>query len=306
MKTLGVLNSTTISANALSLLRSKFHVKLISKTAEDIAECDILWAGLEEYVDRRCLEQAHRLEAIATPATGHTHLDAGFLASRGIRIESFHGRTHLLRDVRATAEHTLGLILAMLRRLPAAHQAVCSGSWEREKFRGREIFGKRIGVVGFGRLGRLVAGYVTCLGAQVIVYDPFVKAESFQNVSLETLLQTADIVTLHAALREDNRRMIGKREISLMKPGAYLVNTARGELVDEAALLESLQKRGLGGAALDVLEEEYTKRPPDDPLLEYARTHDNLILTPHIGGMTVESREKTDMILAEILCGLGD
>jgi len=304
MKTLGILKSTSISADALSLLETRFHVKIVSKAAEDIADCDILWAGLDEYVDRKCLEKAHKLEAIATPATGHTHLDVVFLASRGVRIESFHGRTHLLKDVRATAEHTLGLMLAILRRLPAAHRAVCSGSWEREKFRGLEIFGKRIGVVGFGRLGRLVADYVTCLGAQVVVYDPFVHADAFQNVSLEILLQTADLVTLHAALREDNRRMIGRREISLMKPGAFLVNTARGELVDEVALLESLQNGRLGGAALDVLDEEYKTRQRNDPLLEYARTHDNLIVTPHIGGMTVESREKTDMILAEILCGL--
>jgi phosphoglycerate dehydrogenase-like enzyme len=156
--------------------------------------------------------------------------------------------------------------------------------------------------VGHGRLGTLVAGYLKAFGATVHAYDPAMPREAPEYKPLNDLLQLADIVTLHASLTGDNHHLLGRAEFLQMKQGAVLVNTARGELIDEAALLESLETGRLAGAAVDVLEDELLRERNGDPLLMYARNNQNLIITPHIGGITRESREKTDAYLADKLC----
>lgn len=301
---LGVLRPARIDDAALALLNKRFTVKPVEPGSMEFERCEVLWVGLEPYMGRQLLEQARGLRVVATPTTGHTHLDTQYLRERGVAVVSFRDRTDLLENVRATAEHTMALLLALMRKIPAAHRAATIGIRERARFCGAEIFGKQAGVVGYGRLGRIVARYLQAFGARVLAHDPAVHAGDVPMVGLMELLQTSDVVTVHASLNSDNHKLIGREQLRRMKRSAFLVNTARGELIDEQALLEALREGWIAGAALDVLANEHMPRGEDDPLIAYARSADNLILTPHIGGMTSESRVKTDVLLAEILCSM--
>lgn len=300
----GILKPATIAPEAAEVLQSRFSVTEVdadSSSAEP--EVEVLWTGIEKRVDAGLLGRFPRLKAVATPATGETHIDRRACADRGIRILTFRDRTAMLRDVRATAELTIGLLLALLRQIPAAHASVLEGEWSRSRFEGAEIFGKTAGIIGYGRLGRIVAGYFRAFGAEVVACDPAVQQgeEGVRLLDLPALLETADIVSVHASLDPGNQKMLGRTEFGRMKQGAVLINTARGELIDEEALLAALESGRLAGAALDVRVDEHELGSEADRLRDYARRRTNLILTPHIGGMTAESRRKTDVLLARLL-----
>jgi D-3-phosphoglycerate dehydrogenase len=251
---------------------------------------------------------APHLTTIVTPTTGLNHIDLEEADRRGIRILSLRGEAEFLRDVRATAEHTLALMLALLRHVPTALTHVREGGWNRDRFKGRELHKKTVGVVGYGRLGRIVAHYLRAFDTHVLITDPNLKTEAIEPgltlVSLPQLLHASDLVTLHVNLCDATWRFFGQEQFAAMKRDAWFINTARGELVDESALLAALRMGQLAGAALDVLCEECSDGMEKHPLVAYAREHDNLIITPHIGGCTSESLEKTECFLAERLLSL--
>lgn len=292
------------SARAADVLRQVGEVELRRVPADAVVDAlrayDVFWFRLGYQMRASLLPERPRCRMLATPVTGLDHIDLEACRARGIRVVSLRGETDFLRTVRATAEFTLGLALALLRRVPVAFQSVCAGHWTRDPFRGRELFGKTAGLVGMGRLGTLVAGYLRALGMDVVGYDPrpdFPAAAARRAASLTEVLATADLVSLHVSYGPTTRHLIGRTELSAMKPGAVLINTSRGGVVDEAALLDALVDGRLAGAALDVLEGE-PGIGADHPLVVYARSHDNLIVVPHIGGNTWESFEKTEVFLA--------
>jgi D-3-phosphoglycerate dehydrogenase len=264
-----------------------------------IGHAQVLWVRLRHRIDEALLDRAPGLAMIATPTTGLTHIDTAAVERRGIQLVSLRGETEFLKDVRATAEHTIGLILSLLRHIPEAAAHAARGGWDRNLFRGAEIYGKTVGVIGYGRLGRIVARYLRAFGARVLAADPYVFSmeDGVERVSLEYLLCTSDIVTLHVSLGEDTRRFLGLREFGLLKPGSFFVNTSRGELVDEPSLLEALHSGRLAGAAVDVLTNEHL---PGNPLIGAP----NLLITPHIGGCTLESMQKTEVFLAAKVAGV--
>jgi D-3-phosphoglycerate dehydrogenase len=273
-----------------------------------IHDIDILWIRLRNYIDAQILDAAPNLKVIVTPTTGLTHIDLEQAEKRRIHILSLRGEVEFLKEIRATAEHTIGLMLALLRRIPWATEHVKAGGWERDLFRGYELFGKKVGVVGYGRLGRIVSRYLRSFDVEVLVNGSSVDSTQpdpqVTHVPLKHLLEKADMVTLHVNLTEENRGFFGSREFSTMKPGAWFINTSRGELIDERALLKSLTSGRLAGAALDVLSAEYSDCIGETSLVSYARNHSNLLITPHIGGCTFESMEKTETFLAERLSTL--
>lgn len=262
---------------------------------------ELLWVRLRSRIDQNMLAAAPELRVVATPTTGLTHIDLQAARDRGIAVLSLRGETDFLRTVRATAELTIGLMLSLLRKLPVAMSHATSGEWDRDQFRGRELFGSTVGLIGLGRLGQLVARYLEGFEANVLAYDPYVDRSKLpSNVrlcSLNELLGKADLVSLHASLTEETEGFFGAPQFATMRPGSLLVNTARGELVDEPALLSALTNGPLAGAALDVIASEHTMSP-GHPLLEYARRQSNLLVTPHIGGCTVNSMERTEVFLA--------
>ncbi len=304
-----VVESRDLSSHVIATLNALGEVRCADLEREALLRADgettIVWVRLRNYIDREVLDHFPRLRVLVTPTTGLTHIDLDEVRKRNIKVLSLQGESEFLKTVRATAEHTIGLMLALIRRLPAACDHVKASKWNRDEFKGGELYGKTIGVVGYGRLGKIVSRYLHAFEAKVLVADPNAHAATLDPwamlVPLEKLLRESDIVTLHVNYHEGNRGLFGRREFAQMKEGAYFINTSRGELVDEQVLLEALESRALGGAALDVLSREHVGLGPAHPLVEYARTHDNLIITPHIGGCTKESLQKTEEFMASRL-----
>jgi D-3-phosphoglycerate dehydrogenase len=292
------------SPAAVRLLQTAGEVTLSATDRAGMAaafrEFDVVWFRLAHRIDRQMLDGPLRCQLLATPVTGLDHIDLEACGQRGIRVVSLRGETTFLEQIRGTAELTLGLTLALLRRLPAAATHVNQGGWNRDLFRGHELFGRTAGLVGMGRLGRIVAGYFRALGMDVIGYDPrtdFPHDLARRAESLDALLQASDVVSLHVTYDATTRNSIGAAQLGAMKPGAVLINTSRGGVIDSAALASALVDERLAGAALDVVDGE-PDLPANHPLLAYARGHDNLLIVPHIGGNTVESFAKTELFLA--------
>ncbi len=260
----------------------------------------VIRLGLE--VDERVLAGGDRLVAIGTPTTGLDHIDVQSAGQRGIAVLSLKGERPFLDQVFATAEHTFALLLSLIRRIPSAFEAVKRYEWRRDLYRGSELNGKALGIIGCGRLGSMVAHYGVAFGMQVLVYDPYQASlpnEVKSCGALPDLLEQSDVISVHVPLNDETRGMLGAAQFACMRPGSVLVNTARGAVIDEPALLRALESGRLAGAALDVLCEEHNlAESRSHKLVEYARSHENLIITPHIGGATQESVEKADLFLA--------
>ncbi len=269
----------------------------------ELPHYDGLIVRFRHTLDREVLAANPRLQFIATATTGLDHIDQAAAQEHSITILSLKGETDFLRTIHATAEHTWALLLALLRNLPAAVEAVRQGGWERQHFRGNELHGTLLGIVGYGRIGEKVSRYAEAFGMRVLAYDPYrhdIPSSVPRGATLDAVLVAADVVSLHVPLNDQTSGLLGARELAMMKPGALLINTARGALLDEAALLAALTSGHLGGAALDVLCDEASLGPAaTHPLIAYARTHPNLLITPHIGGATYESMAKTEIFIAE-------
>jgi D-3-phosphoglycerate dehydrogenase / 2-oxoglutarate reductase len=314
-----VSESSAFSCEAAALLREHGDLVLAdldrAGVLSAVKDTDVLWVRLRHRIDAEVMAAAPGLKIIITPTTGLNHIDLNEAERRDIKVLSLQGETEFLNDVRATAEHTMGLMLCLLRRVPSAVADVQKGDWDRDRFKGRELFGKTIGIVGYGRLGRIVGKYLKAFDVRILVNDPHIDQQPIDSgisiVGLEDLLQESDIVSLHVNLSDRTRNFFGNQQFSRMKSGAWFVNTARGELIDEMALLDALRSGRLAGAALDVLCGEQQNVMDNHPLVAYAREHDNLFITPHMGGCTVESMEKTEVFMAKKFCairleGVGD
>jgi len=244
-----------------------------------------------DQVRARVLEQLDSLQVIACCRADPVNVDVDAASSKGIPVLHAPGR-----NAQAVADLAVALILMSLGRIPQAMDVLRQGDGAQGMvkmavaffdLKGNELWGKTVGIVGLGAVGREVAKRLKGFDTELLVYDPYVSSEAVerfgaQNVDLVTLFTTADVVTLHAPLTEETKGMLGREELDLMKPSAFLINTARSELTDEDALYVALKEGGIGGAALDVFAEE----PPraDHPLLQLP----NVIATPHIGGNTRE------------------
>lgn len=250
------------------------------------------------------------LRVLLTPTTGLSHIDITAASRSNVTLVSLKGRKEFLRTITSTAEQTWALLLAVLRHIPTAHQDVVGGRWDRVPHQGTELYGKTLGILGLGRLGTIVAGYGRAFMMKVVACDlldePFYLPENghVERAEFDDVIRRADVLSIHLPLEQDTTGIVDRRRIGLLKHGAFLVNTARGEIVDEAALLHSLETGALAGVGLDVLTEDavwdsYT--PPHHPLIAYARTHHNLILSPHLGGYTLEAITRTRSFLVSWL-----
>lgn len=280
------------------LTEAKKHPTVLKKTT-------ILAVKLGVKISKPFLDRLPNLKIIGTSTTGLNHIDMAEAKCRGIRVISLRGETKFLKTIFPTAEETLGLIIMLMRNLPWGFDAVRRGRWDKNKLYGHELHGKTLGLIGFGRLGSMVAKFGRSFGMRVIACDPQVPAAVMaragaKKVLMEALFRAADAVSNHVLLTEKTHNLVKRRHFRLMKPTAYYINTARGELNDERALLEALQKKWIAGAALDVLASEDPKgrHVRNHPLVRYARTHKNLIIVPHLGGATFESMQKTEEFIA--------
>jgi D-3-phosphoglycerate dehydrogenase len=275
---------------------------------EIIGEFDGLVTNLQQRITPVLLDQAKRLRVIATPSTGTDHIDLSYAESKGIQVQSLKTDYDLLKDIPATAELAFTLMLACLRKLPFAFDAVKRGDWTRSEFRGRQAFERVVGIIGYGRLGEIFSRRAQAFGMRVLACDPCktVRDPWVTQLGMEELLTRSEIITLHVHLNDKTRNMIGEREFGLMREGVVLVNTSRGGLIDEKAFLRALNSGKISCAGIDVLANELDRDIANEPLVRHAKEHENLIITPHIGGCTYDSQElasrHTAVKLVEALC----
>jgi len=275
----------------------------------EVEAADVIWTRLAHRIDAAFLDRASRLVVVVSATTGLNHIDLDACAAREVTVISLKGETEFLSGITATAELTMSLILESLRRTGRAHRAVVNeGSWKRDRFRGLQLRGRTLGIVGLGRLGSMVASYGHAFRMPVLFFDPRPDEELAppcfaRRVSFEDLLAASDIVSLHANYTHENGGLFDDRAFARMNSTATFVNTARGELVDENALLRALRAGAIAGAALDVLdaEVERTLLGVDHPLIGHARAADNLVITPHIGGACRDAMASAERFVARKL-----
>lgn len=242
------------------------------------------------------LQEPGRLRAIVRAGVGVDNIDVAAATRKGIVVMNTPGGNTI-----STAEHTLALLLALARHIPAADASVRQGKWERQRFLGSQLAGKVLGIIGLGRIGREVARRAAGLDMKVLGYDPYLSPERAAQLGveavaeLEQLLPRCDFLTIHTPLTEETRDLLGARQLALLKRGARLINCARGGIVNEAALVAALTSGHLAGAALDVFAQE--PLPADSPLLHLP----NVVLTPHLGASTVEAQESVAREAAQLL-----
>jgi D-3-phosphoglycerate dehydrogenase / 2-oxoglutarate reductase len=234
------------------------------------------------------IDRADRRKVIGRAGVGIDNVDVGAATRRGIVVANAPDST-----VISAAEHTIGLLVALARNIPQAHAALKEGRWERSRWGGIELADKTLGVLGFGRIGRQVARRALGLGMHVVGYDPFVVPERFRELgvdyaaSADSVLETADFLTLHLPLTDDTRGFVGESALGKMRDGVRIINAARGELLDEAALVAAR----VPGPALDVFSAE----PYEGELLEF----ENVVVTPHLAASTDEAQDRAGLIVAE-------
>jgi len=289
-----VLVREPIADAGLELLRDRFEVVEDgdSDLAEIIGEFDAIVVRSATKLDSSLIERATRLKVIGRAGVGVDNVDVDAATRRGIVVANAAEST-----VDSAAEHAIALLLALARNVPQAHAALTAGTWDRQRFTGVEIAGKTMGVLGLGRIGREVARRALGLGMRVVAYDPFVAAERFRELgvesaaTLEDVYAEADVVTLHLPLNDETKGLLDAEAFARMKDGVRIVNAARGELVDEDALIEAIRSGKVAGAALDVFATE----PYAGPLLELPQ----VVVTPHLAGSTTEAQDRAGVVIAE-------
>ncbi|MAG12896.1 hypothetical protein CL630_03760 [bacterium] len=297
--------------SAKKILEEIGDVDYINLTQEElkniISKYDVAVIGLGLNFTKDILENAKNLKVIATVTTGLDHVDVEYAKEKGIEIVSLRGEDEFLNTITGTAELAAGLMIKLLRFMPWAFDDVKNYRWDRENFRGRNLYGLTLGIVGLGRLGKWMARYGNAFGMNVIYHDPNLSTPDVGSlgaeVSFDELLQKSDVVSIHVHLNEETENMFNSEVFKKMKNIAYLINTARGGIVHEGDLLNALQSQEIAGYGTDVLADElnFNKEFSNHPLVEHAKKNRNVIVVPHIGGMTVESRERTDIFIAEKL-----
>jgi D-3-phosphoglycerate dehydrogenase len=289
-----VLVREEIAEAGVRLLQDRFDVDVdgSSDLAQTLDRYDAIIVRSATKLTADLIERGERLKVIGRAGVGIDNVDVEAATRRGIVVANAPEST-----VISAAEHTIGLLVAMTRNIPQAHAALKQGRWERKTYGGVELADKTLGVMGFGRIGQQVARRAAGLGMRVIAYDPFVAPDRFRELGVERLesaddvYATADFLTLHLPLTDETRGSVGADAFAKMRDGVRIVNAARGELLDEDALLEALRSGKVGGAALDVFSAE----PYSGPLLDL----DNVVATPHLAASTEEAQDRAGVIIAE-------
>jgi D-3-phosphoglycerate dehydrogenase / 2-oxoglutarate reductase len=261
----------------------------------------IIFIRLSQNINSTFLDNFPNLSIIVSPTTGLTHLDLLEIKKRKICLISLKGRTSFLKNIFATAEFSIGLTLTLLRKIHLAIKSTEKAKWNRYPFKGSEINGKLVLIIGFGRIGKQVFKLYKSFGAKIIAYDINSKIVPKKiKTSLKKGIKYADIISIHIPCSFKNINFFNKELCSLIKKTAILINTSRGEIIDQKTLINLILKKKIAGAALDVLQNE--PNPINTQLKkDIYKIKDRLIITPHIAGFTNESLNKVETYLTEIL-----
>lgn len=282
------------------LLKQIFDVVELPSPDDDepdiLKDTEVLFAPLGFPVGQKKISLCPKLRAVISNTTGIPHLDAHALNTRGVAICALHDEQEFLDSITPTAEHTIGLMMALWRNIPAAHEYVLRGNWDRRPWSAPRMLSRmNLGIVGYGRLGKKVAKIATAMGMKTNFFDPYVMG-GFNK--LANLASVSDVLSIHASANEQTKNLVDRTVLASLPEGAIVVNTARGEILDSNALLDLLESGHLRGAALDTVDGEYERdfeeKLKTSRLLAYARKNKNLLLTPHIGGSTVDAWNETE------------
>lgn len=266
---------------------------------------NVVFVRLREKIGREFHNKHPALRYIVSPTTGVDHLDLHYFEQVDVEVLCLRSRTAFLDHIHATAEHTLALVLALIRNLPAAVQSVKDGHWDRYPFQGRELFGKTVLILGYGRIGRQVHALYAAFGCDVIAIDCIdVRVPVNLRLNIRDALAKADILSIHASLDISTKCLVDKLMLDGLKPGAWLVNTSRGEIVDQMAVIERVADGRLAGAALDVLNDEPDPFYNKDLQSAINSCGNKLIITPHIAGFTHESLRIVENYVTDLILGI--
>ena len=290
-----VIVADKISERGVQLLKEQRGWNIVLTTKEtlnaEIADADALIVRSATKVSAELLDKAPKLRAVGRAGVGVDNIDLEAATKRGVLVMSTPGGNAV-----SVAEHTLALLLALAKQVPRLDKAIHEGRWEKSSAAGTELRGKTLGLIGLGRIGSEVAVRAEAFDMRVLAYDPYISEAAAREISvdlvpLDNLLAESDFISLHTSLSSATQKIINAATIEKMKRGARLINAARGELIDEAALAEALKSGKLAGAAVDVFVEE---PPKNSPLVGLP----NLIATPHVAGSTAEAQEEVGTQIA--------
>ncbi len=290
----------------MAMLKDRFDLSTgsVEKTnlKQKLQEVDVFWFRLGYQLNAEVIDKNTRCKYFVSPVTGIDHIDEELCEKHGISIICLRGEKEFLKEVRATAEHTILLAMMLMRNAVPAVQDVEQDNWRRDLFRGFELYKKKVGIIGYGRLGKIVADYCHALGCEVGFYDVEEKEhpeyiQVYDN--LETCIEASDVVSIHVPYNKSTHHLFDQKVLSTFDQNKWLINTSRGGIVDDVALLDLLKKEKLAGAALDVIYGE--PNIENNALIQFAKENRNLIITPHIGGCTYESFEKTEAFIGDKL-----
>lgn len=301
-----VLITEKIAESGVDKLRKEFDVDIKLDIAKDkdaiintIPEYSALIVRSATKVDADIIAAGKKLKIIGRAGIGVDNVDLEASTKQGVIVANAPQS-----NIISAAEHTLALLLSLARFIPQADASLREGRWDRNKFEGAELYGKIFGIIGFGKIGSLVAERAVAFGMSIVVYDPYISEEKARSLNvqvvknLEDLLKTADFITVHLPKTNETMGLIGKEQLEIMKPTARIINTARGGIIDDEALTEAIKAGKIAGAGVDVYKVEPCT---DSPLFGI----DGTVVTPHLGASTEEAQDKAGVTIAEqVLAGL--
>ena len=241
-------------------------------------------------LDEEVLKNSN-IKVINTCSTGLNHIDMDYCERNNVEVWSLKEDFELINDLPSTAELSFGLMMSLLRKIPEGFDSVKKGEWDYEPFIGRQVKGLTIGIIGFGRLGKITAELFKGWGVNILVSDPYVGTFEYEQVEIKEIQKKSDVVFLHLHANKETRNMVDRELLSNMKKGSILINTSRGELVNEKDVINSIKEGHLGGYGTDVIADEFGD-VKESELVEFSRENNNVVITPHVGGMTWEGQTK--------------
>lgn len=305
-----ITESQDFSSEAIQLLQEKFEVVIGNvKSTEELLDllndCEVAFIRLKFYFGKEVLSKLPKLKYILTATTGLDHIDVDYFEKHGGKVISLKGEYSFLQSIPSTAEHTWALILALLKKLPQSFQSVQAGNWNRNLFKGNNLKNKKIGILGLGRVGKQVAKFAQAFDMEVAFYDiATIESEHLQFKTPQELFKWADILTIHIPLNESNIQFVNEELLELLSSKSVIINTSRGLVWDELAIVELVKKNKIAGVATDVLQNEMNiAQVVNSDLIKMSNQGYNVIITPHIAGATYESMSMTENFISKKFIG---
>ncbi len=243
-------------------------------------------------IDKELLNNT-QVNTINSCSTGLNHIDLDYCSENNIEIQCHKNDYKLINQLPSTSELAFGLMLSLLRNIPECNNHVSRYYWDYTQFMGRQVKDLKIGIIGYGRLGKMMHKFCNAFGADVKIYDPYVDIPYYQcqAQSLKELCEFSDVISLHVHVTDETKYMINEEILGYIKKDSYIINTSRGEIVDERAIINSLSEGKLAGYGTDVIEDEFNDLTKS-PIIKAMNEGKNIIVTPHVGGMTIEGQTK--------------